>query len=68
MGTSAMLAIVQKLSLDPEFKAALGSKILSLWLKYKIYEALDILRGADVNKRNTVLNIIEGYQFSGSSL
>jgi hypothetical protein len=38
----AVYGIVKKLSQDPDFKAALGKKITTLWLKYKIYEVLDI--------------------------
>jgi hypothetical protein len=68
MNTAAILAIVQKLSLDADFKAALGKKIIALWLKYKIFETLDILRGTEENKRKTVINIIEGFKFAGSSL
>jgi hypothetical protein len=66
MGTDVILAIVQTLFHDAGFKAALGKKILALWLKYKIFELLDVIK--DENKRKKVIMIIKDFRFVGSSL
>jgi hypothetical protein len=57
---------VEKLSLNPEFKAVLGKKILIIWLKYKIFDALDILKGSEATKRMKVSEAIGKFDLDSS--
>jgi hypothetical protein len=65
--------VAEGLLAKPETKKTLGIKAINLWLRFKIYEAMDILKnlkGSNENKvkRGKVGEAYAGYKFPGSNL
>jgi hypothetical protein len=49
-------------------KSLLGKKVNLLWLKYKLYEVLDIQRPKDAPQREAVSAAFDKFDFASSSL
>lgn len=60
--------ILDKLSLDIGFKAALGKSIIISLLKYRTFEALDIIKKAEEEKRQKITTVIENYKFPAPNM
>lgn len=59
--------VIDKLSLNTEFKTVLGKKLILLWLKYKSFEVFDILKTDDAPKRLKVETAIDNFDFNSAT-
>jgi len=63
MSAKAIYSFANNLSLNPHSKTMLGRKLLKLWIKYRLFDVMNIFRKPDEAKRNKISEFLSTFDF-----
>jgi hypothetical protein len=69
-GVSAkvLYTFVNALSINSESKSILGRKLLILWIRYKLFDIMNIFKSAETVKRNKITEFLAKYDFDKKNI
>lgn len=68
VSAKVVYSFVDALSLNPESKAILGRKLLILWVKYKLFDVMNIFKKTEEAKRNKITEFLGKFDFDKQNI